>query len=240
MTIRRSRGWLLLAFVLLAGCDIPRFPGPQIQEPPPNFTRQPETSPTRRTFPDRDVSFHTAWVHTDLGGVSVIYIDGHPGVLGVEDVLAARDGAMAAEPDEDAVFGEVEALTVDGREAWGWYERIESSRRGLVEVTYRAVIPYDSVTYAIEFVSGEPTLKRASPDTLRDVISTFAIGRTTYDIPVILVVLGGIVFVASVLRSRSKQKVDRLRSINLVTIRKEEDDETGPEPEEASDRPPDG
>lgn len=245
MTIRRAEGrlraesWLLLAVVAATGCDVPRFPGPEIQDPPPNFTRQPETSPPRRTFPDRDVSFHTAWVHTDLGGVSVIYIDGHPGVLGVEDVMAARDGAMAAEPDEDAVFGEVEALRVDGRDAWGWYERIESPRRGLVEVTYKAVIPYDSVTYAVEFVSGEPSLKRASPDTLREVVSTFAIGRTTYDIPVILVVLGGIVFVVSVLRSRSREKADRLRSINLVTVRKEGHDETATKPDESPSEPGD-
>jgi hypothetical protein len=163
----------------------------------------------------------------------LIYIDGHPGVLDVEDVMAARDGAMAAELDADAVFGEVEALRVDGRNAWGWYERIESPRRGLVEVTYRAVVPYDSVTYAIEFVSGEPSLKRASPDTLREVVSTFAIGRTTYDLPVILVVLGGMVFVVSVLRSRSKEKADRLRSINLVTVQREEDDETASGPDVA-------
>lgn len=236
MTIRRAEGWLLFALVAATGCDVPRFPGPQIQHPPPGFTLQPETSSPRRTFPDRDPSFHTAWVHTSLGGVSVIYIDGHPGVLGAEEVMAARDRATTDEPDEDAVFGEVEALRVDGRNAWGWYERIESARRGLVEVRYRAVIPYDSVTYAIEFVSGEPSIKRASPDTLRDVVSTFAIGRTTYDIPVILVVLGGIVFVVAVLRSRSKEKADRLRSINLVTLRKEGDEERASEPG-TSDRP---
>ena len=218
---------LLLPSLAVGACDVPRFSGPQIQQPPADFSLQPASESSQPTFPDREVVFHTAWVHTGLGGVSVIFVDGHPGTVDMEDVMAAREDVMAAETDPDAVFDEIEALRIDGHDAWGWQERIESPRRGLVEVTYRAVVPYDSVTYAIEFMSGEPSIKRAAPDTLKAVISTFGIGRTTYNIPVIVIALGAVLFVFSVLRTRSRERSDRLRSINLVTI---ERDEEGAEP----------
>lgn len=222
---RRSIVPILVGFLLPAtACQIPRFEGPEIQSPPANFQRQPDSHPQRRVFPDTEVTFHTAWVHTDLGGVSIIYVDEHPRLMGMEDILAAHDGAQAAEMDPDATYGEPEALTIDGQDAWGWYRRVESPRRGLEEVTYTAVVPYDSVTYALHFTSGEPSLKRAAPDTLRAVLSSFGIGRTTYNVPLIAIVVGAGLLLVSVLRARSKERSDRLRSINLVTIKKDEED----------------
>lgn len=225
MRSRRSYAALATLLIVSAGCEVPRFEGPQIQQPPPGFTLQPESYPQRRTFPDEEVTFHSAWVHTDVSGVSLIYVDEHPVVFDVDDVVAAQEGARAAEMDPDATFGDVEAIRVDGHDAFGWLERIESPRRGLVEVTYRAVVPYDSVSYAIEFTSGEPSLKLAAPDTLRAVISSFGIGRTTYNLPLIVIVFGALLLFVSILRSRSKERADRLRSINLVTIKKDEEKE---------------
>lgn len=207
------------------GCQVPRFEGPEIQEPPPNFQRQPDNETVWPVFPEHEVSYHSGWVHTDLGGVSIIYIDEYPVVFGMEEIVAARAAAEATEPDRDAIYGELEALTIDGRDAWGWYRRVESPRRGLDQVTYTAIVPYDSVSYALRFDSGEPSLKRAAPDTLRAVLSTFGIGRTTYDLPLIAIAFGAMLLFVSLLRARSKERAARLRSINLVTIEREAEDE---------------
>lgn len=220
-----SRGSLtaLAAFmVVLAGCRIPRFEGPQIQQPPAGFTLRAGPNPSPRTFPDHEVGFHATWVRADMSGVSVISVHEHPVVFELDEVVAARERVRATATDPDAVFGDLEAIRVDGRDAWGWYERVESPRRGLVRVAYRAVVPYDSVSYVIEFNSGEPSLKLAAPDTLKAVISTFGIGRTTYNIPLIAIVFGTLLLFVSVLRARSKERADRLRAINLVTVEKKE------------------
>lgn len=216
---------LAVAVLSTTACQLPRFEGPEIQSPPANFQRQSDNYPPRRVFPEQPVSLHSGWVHTDIAGVSVIYIDGHPGVLGMEEILAAREEAIAAETDPDAVYRNVEAITVDGRDAWGWYRTVESPRRGLEQVTYTAVVPYDTVTYALQFTSSEPSLKRAAPDTLRAVLSSFGIGRTTYNVPLIAVVFGGLLLFVSVVRAKRKERADRFRSINLVTVKKDDPDE---------------
>jgi len=141
--------------------------------------------------------------------------------------MVAQEEARAAEADPDAVYGGLERLTIDGREAWGWYRTIQSVRRGLEEVTYTAVVPYDTISYALVFTSSEPTLKRASPDTLRAIVTSFAIGRTTFNVPLIAVVLGAMLLSAAILRTKRRERADRLRSINLVTIKKDEDEEEG-------------
>jgi len=200
---------------------MPRFQGPQIQRPPANFIIQENSYAERRMFPERDVAFHTTWVHTDVSGVSVLYIDGHAGSTTLEDVIAARERAVSAATDPDAIFGEIEVVEADGRKGWGWSQRVQSPSRGLVQVAYSAVIPYDTATWVLEFISGEPTLKSAAPDTLRTIISSFAIGRTRWNLPLIGLGFVGLFALAGFQRSRAKARADRLRSINLVTIKKE-------------------
>jgi len=226
-----TRRTLAVAFVTLlssAACTVPNFEGAQIQEPPVGFLLQPESVHPRPMFPDLEMASHTTWVHTDVSGTSIIYVDGHPGVLDVNDVTGALERAIASSTDRDRSFTNIELLTVDGRRGWAWSERVESDLRGLVDVSYKAVIPYDTITYAIEFASSEPSWKAAAPDTLRAVISTFAIGRTTWNVPLLAIVLGGGLLGISVLRSRSQKRDQQLRSINLVSIKKEEDEEAPP------------
>ncbi len=207
----------------LTACQLPRFEGAEIQSPPANFQRQADNFPQRRVFPDLSVSHHAGWVHTDMDGVSIIYIDGHPGTLTMEAIMVAREEAQAAESDPDAVYGSLETLTIDGRRAWGWYRTIQSPSRGLEEVTYTAVVPYDTISYALQFTSTEATLKRASPDTLRAIVTSFAIGRTTYNVPLIALLLGAMLFATATFRTKRKEREARLRSINLVTIKKDEE-----------------
>jgi hypothetical protein len=209
---------LILLPVAVASCDVPRFPGPEIQAPPPGFVHQPDATAKRDLFPGHEPTFHTAWVHADIGGASVISVDGYATAFTLDDVIGAREIAEEQETDPDAIHGEMEAIRIDGRDGWGWYDRIESDRRGREQVTYTAVIPYESASYAIELVTEESSFKRAAPDTLRAVVETFAIGQTTYNVPLIAVVLGAMLLLVSVLRARSRERADRLRSVNLVTV----------------------
>lgn len=238
MRAHRTVVALAVAVLTASACQLPRFEGPEIQDPPANFQRQPDNQPLRRVFPEQPVSRTLGWVHVDVAGVSIIYVQEHPTVLGTDDVLAAREAAQAAEIDPDAVYRNVEAITIDGRDGFGWYRTIESPQRGLEEVTYTAVVPYDSVSYALQFTSTEPSLKRASPDTLRTVLSSFGIGRTTYNLPLIAVVFGALLLSISIVQSKRKARADRLRSINLVTVKRDKEesgDESGHPPPSPSE-----
>lgn len=209
----------LIVLALLLGpaaCDMPRFQGPQIQGPPPVFYMQPEAYQQRRLFPDRELVFHTAWVETSDGRFSGIYVNGHDGAFTEEDVYAARDASQAA-AEPSVTFGNVQVMTVDDRRAWGWEERLETRTRGIDWVAYRMVIPYDSVTYAVEFFAGDPGLKGAS-DTLQVILSSFAVGETEWNFPLIAIFAGMTLFLVSVMRSRSQARQQRLQSIQFVNV----------------------
>jgi hypothetical protein len=221
---RRRAAFALVAVSSLFACDVPTFEGPQIQQPPRGFLLVPDSYQQRRLFPERELVFHVGWVES-MEDFSTIYVDGHRGALGFDDVVAAREEARLLADDPDVRFSEVETLRVDGREAWGWSERIETPTRGLVWVAYRAVVPYDTVSYAIEFFSGEPAIKREAPDTLKAIISTFAVGKTTYNLPLIAIIVGLVLFALSVAQSRRRASATRARSINLVKVAKKKDPE---------------
>ena len=77
-------------------------------------------------------------------------------------------------------YGDLEEGRVDGQTAWAWMEVWRDN--GLHEVAYRSVIPYDSVTYVVDFVTD--ALKFMSrPDSMRAIVSTFAIGADRVERP---------------------------------------------------------
>lgn len=247
--LRRRLATALALILTAAGCQMPRFQGPQIQSPPENFLINADNVPGSWMFPDREHTFNTAWVHTDISGTSLIRVVGHPGTSTPEDVMAARERVIASETDPDMIAEDIEVLTIDERRAWGWYQRVQSDRRGLVQVSYRAIVPYDTVTYVVEFVSGEPSLKAPAPDTLRAIVSSFAIGRTTLDFPKLAIFVGAVLLLVAFLRGRARDRKDQLRSINLVKIEKQDDDDAdedapvaaaagaGPTPRDPTSRP---
>jgi hypothetical protein len=200
----------------LAACDLPNYEGPQLQDPPSGFLLV-QDSYSQRLITSHESIFHVAWVES-VHDFSTIFIDGYPAVLGYEDALAAREESRRVAVDPDVTFGEVEPLTIDGRSSWGWAERVQTPSRGLAWVAYRALVPYDSVTYFIEFASGNPAFKRAAPDTLKAVISTFAIGRVTYNVPLIALGVGLLLFGAAVVRTKRQERAARMKSINLVKV----------------------
>jgi hypothetical protein len=180
-----------------------------------------EATEERPMFPDRAVVHHDAWVEASWGNFSGIYINGHMGVLGSDEVEAARRGAMAAAEGRRVQFGEVESLEVDGRTAWGWGETWLLDNGGLQYVVFRAAIPYDTITYAVDFLTGEPGLK-SRPDSLRTIVASFAVGKTTWNWPVILIVAGVVLLLVHTMRKRAQERAARHRNIPLAAIPKKE------------------
>ena len=209
-----------LALVAVSACQMPRFEGPQIQSPPQGFFIQDGTAAAHTLLPDHQATLHRGWVHTEVSGVSTIFVDGYRGRATVEDAMNAVDIMRTTAKDPDTRFGGIEVLTIDGREAWGWSESVESARRGLVEVSYRAIIPYDTITYTVEFTSGEPSFKIAAPDTLRATVASFAVGKTTWNFPLIAMGIGAILLLGSFWRARRRTRSTHLRTINLVQVKK--------------------
>ncbi len=217
MPAQRTSLALLASVCFAAGCDVPKFQGPQIQNPPPAFSMNRETTQERRMFPARAVVFHEAWVEASWGNFSGIYINGHPGNLGKGEVVAAQRQALADTEGQLVEIGPLEAIDVDGRTAWGWGETWRLENGGLQYVVFRAAVPYDTVTYAVEFLTGDPGLK-IRPDSLRTVVASFAVGRTKRNVPLILVGAGALLLVLNLGRTRANERAARARHVPLAKI----------------------
>ena len=230
MTAPPARRWLpastLVAFALLvAACRVPEFQGPQIQEPPPAFTMNASTYQERRMFPGRDVVHHDAWVEASWGNFSGIYINGHPGAIARSDVVAAREEAIQAATGRRAEFGEIEEILLDGRTGWGWGENWREDNGGLEFVVFRAAVPYDTISYAIDFLTGDPSLK-SRPDSLRTVVASFAVGRTTVNVPLLAIGAGATLLLLSMHRKRARARTEATRRMTLIKMPVK--DEEGP------------
>jgi len=228
MPVRRCSLALVVSVLWLGACDVPNFQGPQIQVPPPAFSMNRETSQERRMFPDRPVVYHDAWVEASWGNFSGIYINGHSGVLGKSEVEAAQLQAIAAVEGTLVDIGPLEALNVDGRTAWGWGETWRLANGGLQYVVFRAAVPYDTVTYAVEFLTGDPGLK-IRPDSLRTVVASFAVGRTRLNVPLLVISVGVALLLLNLARSRARERERRARSMPLVKVPKRTDADPGGE-----------
>lgn len=220
----------LLAVLVLAGCDFPEYPGPQLQDPPPGFLKASDSYLERRMFPELEVVHHDAWANAMWGDVSMIYINGHPGRLTRAHVAAALEEAKAAAV-EPITFGDVLEYTIDGRPAWGWTERFHTNQRGLVWIAFRVAIPYDTITYALELDSGDPKLK-IRPDTLIEIAQVWGVGVTTVNKPLVGGIVFAVIFLYVMMKQRAQKKAERMRSIHFVQIPKEEEKEVAEGEEE--------
>jgi len=213
------------AFFIVIGtlaCEVPNFQGPQVQTPPQGFTMNPETALNGGMMPELEVIHHDAWVEASWGDFSGIYINGRPGSLSRDDVERARQDLISRNVGALIEYGETEELTIDERTAWGWTEWWRLENGGLDYVVYRALVPYDTVSYTIEFLTGDPGLK-IRPDSLRAIVSSFGIGKTTWNIPLLAIMTGVLLLLGNTVRSRMAAKAARARSITLVHIPTEEE-----------------
>ncbi len=221
---RLLAGTSVAVALLIAACTVPEFQGPQVQNPPPAFTMNASTYQERSMFPDREVVQHDAWVEASWGNFSDIYINGHPGAIARADVVAARDDAIQAATGRRAEFGEIEQIVIDGRAAWGWGENWREDNGGLDFVAFRAAVPYDTISYAIDFLTGDPSLK-SRPDSLRTVVASFAVGRTTWNVPLLAIGTGATLLLLSMLRKRARARAEATRRMTLIKMPAKEEEE---------------
>ena len=220
---------LLLMLCGLAACEAPAFEGPQLQIPPEGFLLKPETRAQRTMFAQRSEVHHDAWIQA-LPPYSTIDINGYPGTLTIDDVIDAQEYARAHAEHPQMVFGGIEPLTIDGRPALAWEERLGSSVRGVPWVAYRIMIPYDTISYTIDLATEDPVLVAGAPGTLREIASTFAVGETVYNWPLITVGAILLLLAANLLHRKSRAKAERMQSLNLVQIAHDEEPESPLEP----------
>jgi hypothetical protein len=170
-------------------------------------------------FPAREPVHHDAWVEASYGNFSGIYITGYAGSLGRADVEVARDAAVLDGRGRRGDIGPMEILTIDGRTAWGWGEEWRLQNGGLQYVVFRAAIPYDTITYVVDFLTGDPSLK-SRPDSLRTVVASFAVGRTRPNVPLLLISCGLFLFLLNAFVSKRRSAAARARHIPLARIPK--------------------
>jgi hypothetical protein len=208
---------LLAALVLIVGCEVPQFRGPQVQSPPGGFIKKSDVSQFGpRTFPERATVHFDAWIETEFGKFTGIYINGHDGSTTLEEVVAARTWSMENPPDHPMDYGDIETVEIDGRTAWAWMEIWRDN--GLHEVRYHATVPYDTVTYTIDFTTGDPTYK-ARPDSIRAIVASFAIGRIEWNWPLLTIsIILTALLLNSVWSKIKRRPYDNMRHMTLVQL----------------------
>ena len=144
-------------------------------------------------FLDRDHLRQSAWWSGvgDDDENSTIFLTTYAGASTQDEIRAARD--LHEDRFGYAAYSGLEFLRVDGRDAWGWTETQTRDDGRVARIEYTAVVPFDSVTYVVEFSSSEPRFLHAA--SLRAVVATFAVGRRRWNVPLLLLVLvlGGVV-----------------------------------------------
>ncbi len=106
-------------------------------------------------FPEREqVRQGTGWKGTD-DPHSSSFITVHEGTTGREEVQAARDFRESEYGRAANSYGNLEELEIDGCTAWGWTE-LRVYRNKISSREIKVVVPYDTVTFAVEFYSNDP------------------------------------------------------------------------------------
>ena len=206
-------------------CDVPRFKGPQIQGITPGFLNKPDVGWDKIMFPDRPTVHFDAWVRTDVDTFDGIYITGHPGSTSPEEVERAREESMAVRGEQKLQYGELEFVVIDGRASMAWMEAWEDD--GLHALTLRTVIPYDTVTYIVEFHAGDPMFK-TRPESMRAIVSTFAIGRTEWSAPLLALGVGVSLLLFGAVGARVRAgPYPSSRNMTLITLPAEAEEPVG-------------
>ena len=219
---------LLAALIGTVGCEVPQFLGPQIQSPPDRFINKSDVAQLGpRTFPERPTVHFDAWIQTNFGEFTGIYINGHEGPMTLEEVIAARTWSMENPPDHPMNYGEIETLTIDGQTAWAWMEMWREG--GLHEVRYHATVPYDTVTYTVDFTTGDPRYK-ARPDSIRAIVASFAVGRIKWNWTLLTIsTLLTALLLKSIWSKLQGRPYDNMRHMKLVQLPvKDPDDSQAP------------
>ena len=189
-----------------AACLQPSVPGYQVQEAPEGFLFRANANTGTNAFPDRETLSRGIW----MGDIetfepqSEIYVTRYAGNITVEEAKVARDVQASRYGNPSSIdYAQVGRVTIDGRSAFTWMETRYDEHGAVRSLEYKAVIPYDSVSYAVEFSTS--AAHRLYPDSLTRVVHSWGRGETQVLWNVILIaggVLVGLVMLLAFLSRR--------------------------------------
>jgi len=177
--LRQVAALLSLTMVGAAACVAPSVPGYQLQDVPEGFLFTANANTGVTVFPARDFLSRGVW----LGDIetfepqSEIYVTRYAGTVTIEEAEAARDLQASRYGTPSSIdYGQVATVTIDGRPALAWMETRYDEHDAVRSLVYKAVIPYDTVSYAVEFNTSAAL--RLHPDSLIRVVHSWGRGET--------------------------------------------------------------
>jgi len=170
---------MALTVVGAAACLAPTVPGYQVLGVPDGFLFTANANTGVNLFPDRDILSRGVW----LGDIetfepqSEIYVTRYSGRVTIEEAEAARNLQASRYGNPSSIdYGRVATVTIDGRSAFTWLETRYDENNSVRSLDYTAVIPYDTVSYSVEFSTS--ATHRLYPDSLTRVVHSWGRGKT--------------------------------------------------------------
>ena len=161
----------------MVACGERSIPGYQVQGVPEGFLYSANVDKEPDVFPDREILSQGAW----LGDIrtfepqSEIFVTRYRGSVSIEHARAARDAQAGRYGNPESIdYGAVETVLIDDRTAFSWLETRYDEYGAVRSMDYKAVISYDTVTYALEFSTSEST--RLHADSLTRVLHSWGEG----------------------------------------------------------------
>lgn len=174
-----------LLAMALGGCA-PINEGPVLARVPEGLAYSNGIRAARAPLPHRAVTRQLGYVRP--GGTdwtTSVVITEYSGATDAAEVSAARDELARRHTGTD--YSDVEGMGIDGRPAWGWYERqLDKGRITSMQLT--AIVPYEAASYSIEVSTSDPRLH--SEVTLREFALSFHIVKRERWDAVVLIVAG--------------------------------------------------
>jgi len=178
-----SHRWQATALTLmaigLAGCSQPAVRGYQLQVVPEGFLYSANVTQGVNVFPDREILSQGMW----LGDIqafepqSEIYVTRYVGNATLEQSQASRNVQATRYGNPASIdYGPVVPVTIDGQAAFAWMETRFDENDAVRSMKYTAAIPYDTVTYTVEFSTS--VARRLHPDSLTRVVHSWGFGET--------------------------------------------------------------
>ncbi len=177
--LRQAPAALVLTMMGAAACSAPAVPGYQVQDVPEGFLFTANANTGVHVFPDRDILSRGVW----LGDIetfepqSEIYVTRYSGNVTIGESETARDVQARRYGNPSSIdYGRVATVMIDGRSAFAWMETRYDENSAVRSLEDTAVIPYDTVTYSVEFNTS--VAHRLHPDSLTRVVHSWGRGET--------------------------------------------------------------
>jgi hypothetical protein len=168
MPVRWSIPLLIAVLITVPACGPTYREGPNVAGVPEGFRYDANMTSGRPVLPNRTQIGQSGWITPFAEEHSSIMFTQYSGAADEAEVRAVLDAYARRYTHQK--YGAVEAVTIDKRPAWGWYS--EQHLKGkLASLEYTAVIPYDDVTWAVEFYASHP--RHRDPELLKKLVTSF-------------------------------------------------------------------